>query len=561
MDKKKIVRNVVIISIIVVIIGILIFSYAMFFNTSNSDNSTKLGNLDVEYIDGEEVTVDNLLPINNDEVEEKASVFNFSVENKGNSYAYYDIKLVDIDLPTALTDLNFKWRLMKDNEIINEGNFLEIQNTKYYLKRSIGIDSKDTNNYKLQIWIENSNDIDQNYILNRNGSFKIQIEARQKLASSPKDQITVISNTTNGALEDLKIYGNSIDGKNVGDNKTINITVSQNLVDNGLGEAGNNSNFSKFTYSDEKYKSLGSFTTSGGNININNYISINIENNYILNMCGKSIGEINKVYAGIYEYDIDKNLISIENANYYRNTLTFLTQDLKNGDEYIYLNDTSNFADVPYGYGLIFWNYIDTRGYTYSENTYSRNVWTSLFKYDNINKNNNIIKLNEPWNHGKIKKGTKVSRSKVSGTYNYGLMNTSFNDTWTCYENIMTNTGVESVNRFRYGAKYIQWMTLNNYNKLQNTNDYYSRIIIRETKNIQNITIDMTDHDPLRSIDDTRDYIDYKNKRIVRLINNDGSIKTKPEYEPINLPEIKTYGGNTIIESSDEVSPLFQAYY
>ena len=104
-------------------------------------------------------------------------------------------------------------------------------------------------------------------------------------------------------------------------------------------------------------------------------------------------------------------------------------------------------------------------------------------------------------------------------------------------------------------------MTLNNYNKLQNTNDYYSRIIIRETKNIQNITIDMTDHDPLRSIDDTRDYIDYKNKRIVRLINNDGSIKTKPEYEPINLPEIKTYGGNTIIESSDEVSPLFQAYY
>ena len=71
----------------------------------------------------------------------------------------------------------------------------------------------------------------------------------------------------------------------------------------------------------------------------------------------------------------------------------------------------------------------------------------------------------------------------------------------------------------------------------------------------------MTGHDPLRSVDDTRDYIDYKNKRIVRLINTDGSIKSSAEYEPITLPEIKTYDGNTIIESSDESSPLFQAEY
>ena len=79
--------------------------------------------------------------------------------------------------------------------------------------------------------------------------------------------------------------------------------------------------------------------------------------------------------------------------------------------------------------------------------------------------------------------------------------------------------------------------------------------------NIQNITIDMTGHDPLRNIDDTRDYIDYKNKWIVRLINSGGTIKSDSEYEPITLPEIKTYDGNTIIESNDEVSPLFQVYY
>ncbi len=566
MDKKKIIRNVVIISIIVVIIGILIFSYAMFFNTSISENSTKLGNLDVEYIDEDEVHVDNLLPINSDEIEEKASVYSFSVVNNGNSYAYYDIKLVDVDLPTALTDLNFKWRLTRDNEIVNEGNFLEIENTKYYLKRSIEIDKKGTNKYNLMIWIENSNSIDQSYMLNREASFKIQIEARQH-DKSPKDEITVISNTTNGNLEDLKIYGNSKDGKNVGDNKTINITVSQNLVDNGLGELGDNTNFSNATYSDEKYKSLGSFyisSSSESDIYSSN-IAIDTSKEYYMNMCAKSNNSGTRYYAGIYEKDIDKKNIYFKNYRSIDNSLTYLTHDLKNGDEYVYLNDVSGFTGnyINSNRGLIFWDYTDSKGYTYPKETYSQNVWMYLYEFENIDRENNRIKLNEKWNHGTFKAGIFVSQSDDSNTYNYVFLgNEILSEDFKCYEATVVGEKFDrDQTNFRPYTKYIGIVLLDNHNKTPNTTTYHSRMIVRKNSNIQNISIDITGHDPLRSIDDERDYIDYKNKRIVRLINSDGTKKDKEEYEKITLPEIKTYDGNTIIESSDEILPLFQASY
>ncbi len=551
-------------------------SYAMFFNKSTSEDSTKLGNLDVEYVDGEEVTIDDLLPINNDEVEEKANVFNFSVENKGNSYAYYDIKFVDIDLPTALKDLTLKWRLIKDGQIVNEGNFLEIENTKYYLKRSIGIDGKDINKYKLQIWIENSNKIDQSYMLNRSGSFKIQIEAKQKLASSPKNEITVISNTTNGDLEDLKIYGNTIDGKNVGDNKTINITVSQNLVDNGLGELGNNTNFSNLTYSDEKYKSLGSFYSVDNNKKrnffSNNNIAVDIDKSYHTSISLKNNNSNASYLFGFSSFDIDNLKIDGVRIAAMNNFYTFLIQDLKDGDEYVYFNDLSKFninAIQECQTGLIFWNYTDSRGYTYPVGAYSRNNWCNLFVTNNIDKENNRIKLNEPWKYGTYKKGTYVSQTTGIGSETYCFTKAKkltnewveHNATISGTYNFIADEKSVTINKFRYGTKYVKIYFAINREQIAETTTYYSRIILRKNDNIQNITIDMNGHEPLRSIDDTRDYIDYKNKRIVRVINSDGTIKSNPEYEPITLPEIKTYDGNTIIESNDEISPLFQAEY
>ena len=399
-------------------------------------------------------------------------------------------------------------------------------------------------------------------MLNKSGSFKIQIEANSKLASSPKDEVIVISNTTNGDLEDLKIYGNTVDGENVGDNKTINITVSQNLVDNGLGELGDNTNFSDLTYNDEKYKSLGSFYRNNDvryDVRTSN-IAINTENEYYMNMCAKDNQTGSRYYFGYVNVDVDKKEGWWE--NYSSVGLTKLKKDLKNGDDTVYLEDTSSFnGNTKYqNDGLIFWNYTDSRGYTYSPETYSKNVWHSLYEFENINRENNTIKLNTLWNHGTFTKGTKVSQS-VGGISNmYPILNNSLlTNEYKCYSAVID--GRSSTYSFNSGVKYIKMLMLNNYYSVQNTETYYSRIVLRKNDNIQNITIDISGHDPLRSIDDTRDYIDYKNKRIVRLIIPDGTKKEREEYEPITLPEIKTYDGNTIIESSDDISPIFQANY
>ena len=160
-----------------------------------------------------------------------------------------------------------------------------------------------------------------------------------------------------------------------------------------------------------------------------------------------------------------------------------------------------------------------------------------------------------------FKAGTLVSQTTGGSIYNYALFNTKhLTLDYKCYT-INYFDGTNGTAKIKTPTKFIKWVTIHNNSYTFGAKSHYSRIIIRKNENIQNITIDMNGHEPLRSVDDTRDYIDYKNKRIVRLVNSDGTIKSNPEYESITLPEIKTYDGNTIIESNDDVSPLFQAEY
>ena len=62
-------------------------------------------------------------------------------------------------------------------------------------------------------------------------------------------------------------------------------------------------------------------------------------------------------YAGLWEYDIDRNHISQGDYQYVPNTLTCLTEDLNNGDMVVHLNDVSNFISDN-NLGFIFCSYI-----------------------------------------------------------------------------------------------------------------------------------------------------------------------------------------------------------
>ena len=259
-------------------------------------------------------------------------------------------------------------------------------------------------------------------------------------------------------------------------NKENKVTVgdkSKNLIKNGYLENKNNDNFPNFKYNPEGYltyttnevKSFPAYLSGCSD----EYIPVDSSEKYKISITAKKDNINGRIWLGLVEYDIDYKTIKSENFMYVKNTLTYLTQDLKNGDTEIHLNDISNFeyneGTPEYKRGLIIWNYKDSTGYQYSPLTYSRNVYTNLFDYNEenraVDKENNVIKLREPWNRGTIETGTKVSQS-LMGTGHKFIFNSYDNLTdWKTESGIIQGTvsdGNEMNSRFRPGTKYVRFV-------------------------------------------------------------------------------------------------------
>lgn len=212
--------------------------------------------------------------------------------------------------------------------------------------------------------------------------------------------------------------------------KDYNRTVSraEQLVTNGSGLMGDNTNFSMWTFDGkEAFNSSGSFTkeqsTSRPTLITDDFFPTNPDNLYELSVTAKSLNGLSTLYAMPVFYDADKYEIAAHQHMYMPNTLTTLARDLKNGDTVVYLTDLTNWnvdtSSRSYQRGFIFWNYKNSFGYEYPENTYSRNVWYNLYEDTNVNKTTKTITLNSAWNHQTIPAGTKVSQSSSGSTYKY----------------------------------------------------------------------------------------------------------------------------------------------
>lgn len=216
----------------------------------------------------------------------------------------------------------------------------------------------------------------------------------------------------------------------------------ENLVTNGTALLGNNYNFSSFTFDgSDSYYAGGCFSktnSTGQVLPFDEYIPVDVGKTYEYSYYIKTNNTSAKYYDTISSYDIDKNIINPYHVLFYANTTTTLARDLNDGDTKVYLSgNLSNFfvgtADANGG-GLIFWNYTNSKGYTYPAETYSRNVYTGLYAKDGsgFDTTNNIITLSSAWNKGPISAGTAVSQEKSGGTYiylnsNYSLPNTEWN--------------------------------------------------------------------------------------------------------------------------------------
>ena len=293
------------------------------------------------------------------------------------------------------------------------------------------------------------------------------------------------------------ISGDNVVNIDSNNNLTVN-NKSKNLMKNGYLENKNNDNFPALTYHEDGYlyittnhKVFPKYETHPSE----EYIAVDTSKKYRESFTFKTDNPNSYIYLGLLEYDIDYKVINSENFMYIQNTLTYLTQDLKDGDTEIHLNDITNFVydenTESFKRGLIVWNYKDSTGYQYPPLTYSRNVYRGLFDYNEsdpaIDKENNIIKLKEPWSKGTIEAGTQVSQSHQGAENHYTVHPGDFSEIWKTRSNLIRgekdNGNSDGLNKFRPGTKYVRiFHRLISYNASNNATTYIKDIVFEEVE-------------------------------------------------------------------------------
>lgn len=291
----------------------------------------------------------------------------------------------------------------------------------------------------------------------------------------------------------IQLNGTNYDyykGQLIEQNHPCSTTRGENLVVNGDLSLGDNTNFSNFSYVGSGNNAYLSTTRESSTTITGYYMPVDIYNkSYDMGMTARSNKSESKHYIGFISYDIDKQVISSSHISYLQNTLTTLARNLNNGDEYVYMTDLTNWNKITnnsYQRGIIFWNYKDSTGYEYPELTYSRNISKNdLYSNENIDLENNRIKLNEPWNGGYVKAGTKLSQKSSGITYVYSLkaakpLPTDWEIISTIESDVIDNGSADNYSRFWHGTRYIKIKWWTNYNEIQNTTTDYKNIYIRE---------------------------------------------------------------------------------
>ncbi len=261
--------------------------------------------------------------------------------------------------------------------------------------------------------------------------------------------------------------------------------IYKNLVINGYGEYGDNTNFTGLIYNSDT-NDFKTSVTMRAQPQSQDMIPVDVNKKYYYSMDAYTEHENSSNYIGLYEYDYDKLAVTAPTVMYIPNTLTKLTKDLNNGDEVIYLENVTNWnitSETPtYQRGFIFWNYQNSTGYQYPELTYSRNHTgaTAWINENSIDKENNTITLTKPWDGGTYLAGTQVSQKSDGAANNYSLVNGKLStNNYQNYHATITGTNYNnsSYASFRFPTKYVSiFAWLNNYNTSSNLTSPYAYI-------------------------------------------------------------------------------------
>ena len=236
------------------------------------------------------------------------------------------------------------------------------------------------------------------------------------------------------------------------------LSRGEQLVTNGSGIIGNNTNFSNWTFDGAKANSsAGSFTRTGGYANIwsDDFFPVNANEKYKFEFDMISQNNTGTMYAMLVFFDVDKSPITASNTMFYSGTLTTLARDLKAGDTKVYLTDASNYktyGTASHQRALTFWDYSNSFGYLYPPETYSRHhIWSAWADDNSIDKTNNTITLATAYTGVTKPAGTYVSQGNDGPNYKYsGIINGKVPTSWTHYTGYFDGTDYSGTNKYDF---------------------------------------------------------------------------------------------------------------
>lgn len=265
-----------------------------------------------------------------------------------------------------------------------------------------------------------------------------------------------------------KLFGNVGTGNFIL-GQDVDLLKFKNVITNGYGEMLNNYNFSGFTFdsSDCPNGCSGSFVCNTKTSKYTNkYIPLRRGSTLKLKYWVKNTTSCTN-YDFIAQYDSDKKEITYDNWHWVPGSTTYLTQPLNNGDTVVHLANVSVYKTTTNtSNGFIIWNYKNSSGYEYPKETYSRNIYASLWNNasTDINTTNNTITLKTAWNKGNIPAGTFVSHCQYGNTYHYGNIGYKTTvDTWVEKSATFNTTTANSLSK---GTAYIKIGWLINYSNV-----------------------------------------------------------------------------------------------
>lgn len=235
---------------------------------------------------------------------------------------------------------------------------------------------------------------------------------------------------------------------------------SDNLITNGFGELGNNTNIGGIFDGADRIVGKGSFRQEEAYKTVLFSEKITLDNKRLYNFdyYMRTLNGEGRSYAMIAPYDVDGERITIptlggkDYSSFTPVKYTKLVKPLKVGDTEIYVEDASlwnNNAPQSYQRSIVMWGYKNSFGYTYPDGTYSR--YTQMNVYDNgaIDTTANKITLRSPWGlrnketaDGSFPVGHTLSPTTDGSTYVYPKehINLKVPTTYTKYSHLISSS-------------------------------------------------------------------------------------------------------------------------